>query len=1060
MPTATAAAVSAKKHYDHLPPSQLTPSCSRCRAKKLKCQYEDRSPHAACTNCLTKGLGHACHRDLRTPRGKKRLRQPSVATPVSSGRAAEIAALKKRLRALESEAEGSSTGNANRLGPSKSDPGPAPAPIEDESHIRTTESMGRSPTASLEDEDVASILETLAQRERHHIASSSATATVGGTEGEGRGASDTPSTEATRRTRLSQLLRRAKQDAYAADEVIVRELVSVFLFRANHDIGHIIYGPGFQRAVDVFLNSSGDELQSKSGIFAEDPACLAVFMLVLCIGFDFHPERPTPGRKVTPGFTAVESLRKRDIDPSQEWYAIAKDAFGIETVFRLSTMAGLQAACLFMARGQETRSWIRMVQRVAVGCAQDLGLHRLGRALRRPNMDDSDFIWLETGVRIWNYLVLRDWCALGGEDSSSVGYHIHPDHFTTRKPLNVEDHDLEHGIAISRPPDDWTHVSYFLMQLEMADIVRQAMDLWRVERRQRAFQSGRDADAIPTAFSTHSLSLRSTETIQRMVCEFVSSLPPYFALHSQVMTPGLVPVERWTLHQQLFHLMVSLCRRQLTTSIAPSSVGASRTIGKLYSLAPTLRGNSGVGSSRSSVLAPGVSSDDSAGGICCQLAEMVLLHHDRIRAICPIIDGFHVHFSQLFSACMVLVLDLICCQVYSGQEDANASNPISVRPPPHPNARNETRNKVIQIFDRLQASFDGSLLSSDEREWEEQRVWQQRGLQFLDFLLAYEQQLYHRARGDARAIADIEERATYDLTELARHVIDGIHGRLSRAAHKSTAGRRTSYSSRSGAERPSVREAAEQSPADTDVGRKQGGRRGIPQETVLPVLGAWAPDSLSILRANLPAASRLSFAMSGALSNAPRDPAFPAGWPVNLDDSSKKPVAPVASDVIEAAQAATLTLTSSEASYEQSTAAVLEWALALEASGLSIGNESMTARDMHWSSSPYQYRHGTAVAANVRGTPSSEAFHPSSLDFSSPALPVGHGPSRRHWTRDPQAVYSHPQSPDYPSYQPPRPPPLTETRRWTTDRPSTHTSQQGQNSHPGHAFRHLYSAPV
>lgn len=50
-------------------PRKLTPSCSRCRVKKLRCDTQQ-----PCSNCITKGLENECRKDQRIPRGRKRLR--------------------------------------------------------------------------------------------------------------------------------------------------------------------------------------------------------------------------------------------------------------------------------------------------------------------------------------------------------------------------------------------------------------------------------------------------------------------------------------------------------------------------------------------------------------------------------------------------------------------------------------------------------------------------------------------------------------------------------------------------------------------------------------------------------------------------------------------------------------------------------------------------------------------------------------------------------------------------------------------------------------------------
>jgi hypothetical protein len=566
------------------PRLKLTPSCSRCRTKKLKCRYSDGNT-VCCIICEEKGLGDECHRDVRMSRGKRiKLsagevidptpnKQKHSSTSEASDRQAKMQALRRKLKELESLERD----DTKPMTPESSEHYYPRSSSSMESQTWSTgDAAGRvaikKPTKS---ESVALSLEDYVvhgKEKRGQSGSSSSTLPRDVAQNKWQKA-------ATIDERLN-LLRAAKQCQFASDEVVVRELVSVFLYRVNHLVGHVIYSPGYQRAAEAFMSMSVEEcVMSKAFV---DPCCLSTMMLVLCLGYDFHPHHPPPGRAASPGFLAVQKIRQGAIDPTVHWYAIARQSLAVEGSYHLPSIPALQAACLFLARGKENDGWMKMMHHVAVSSARTFGLHNLGQAKADPRVQVEDFIRLECGIRIWNYLTMRDWSLANDQDHLSL---IHPDQMTTRKPLNIDDEDIERGLRESRSDTEWTNMSFVLAQIELAQLIRD------------------------------SSTLQHRGILKERADDYLRRLPHYFRLDSHINSPGLLPVQRWLLHQQVFDLQLRLWRNDLTSAE-----------GRLH---------------------------------CLDLAEKIIDHQAIIRAICPVIDNLQVNFFHLFGACMVVLLDLI-----------------------------------------------------------------------------------------------------------------------------------------------------------------------------------------------------------------------------------------------------------------------------------------------------------------------------------------------------------------------------------------------------------------
>lgn len=265
---------------------KLTPSCARCRSKKLKCRYADKGA-TSCNICLERGIGNECHRDVRMTRGRRiRLSETESSnatadvvtfTPEQQGdvqmtnRRAEIALLRRKLWELESLERESS----KPITPSPSDRNTHSTSSLDGQSGSSSSHPAVNRYTQRQDEDVAHILEDFAA----HGARVTHSVPLASTSTLPRDIAQNKWQKVASLDERLELLRAAKQCRFASDEVIVRELVSVYLYRVNHLVGHVIYSPGYRRAIEAFLSMSIEEIVM-SKIFI-DPCCLATMMLVV-----------------------------------------------------------------------------------------------------------------------------------------------------------------------------------------------------------------------------------------------------------------------------------------------------------------------------------------------------------------------------------------------------------------------------------------------------------------------------------------------------------------------------------------------------------------------------------------------------------------------------------------------------------------------------------------------------------------------------------------------------------------------------------------------------------
>ncbi|PWZ00570.1 hypothetical protein BCV70DRAFT_149227, partial [Testicularia cyperi] len=676
---------------------RFTPSCCRCRQKKLKCDT-----NLPCNQCIAKGVDDECRKDPRVPRGRKRPKPDTITGPSinsthnesssrsnrSNGSASaedEIAALKRRVKELEalvsrsaraprssrspppsgaatgsarisfSSSKQSETASSHDLGTSSrgsQTTGPSEAGRSG-SHGRLSPTSLSVDTDNEDDEDaVDETEETLKTLER--LAASDPRV---GEPGHGRSntkqinivrplqiAPDGPnayySGPSTLQERIDMLIT-AKR--LMPDKLVLDGLVYAFNIRCHSLVGRIIHMPTFQRDTDFFASASIEDIIT-SPLNMYD---LARLLMVLRLGMRFYPWKgglfvdPT-----TPEFIAINALKNRGDDISHKWRDLAKRALAADRVFSLGSFKAIQTALLMILDGRDSATYLRMLLRISIQTALDMGLHRLGNAMPTARNPDEDIVRLETGVRIWWYLVVKDWCSAQREGA----YTVHPSQMTTRRPLHTNDERLSRGLIDEVPHDEHCETSYTLAQIQLANIIRESIDL----RNEQSTLGGSYDVISPT----------NRKLLQVELESFLSEdLPPFYRLDSTAMKPGVLAVQRCLLHQQTFDVLLKLNRKSLAG----------------YSERAT----------------------------CTLLAEQIVSTQKLLRSVCPVIDGFWVNFLHLFGATLTLTISLLLDRDLDDETRARRRSKVSM---------------ALETMRETPGSDRGSLIIENLLR-EEERLW-------------------------------------------------------------------------------------------------------------------------------------------------------------------------------------------------------------------------------------------------------------------------------------------------------------------------------------------------
>ncbi|KAJ9478249.1 C6 transcription factor [Pseudozyma hubeiensis] len=597
---------------------RFTPSCSRCRQKKLKCDT-----NLPCNQCIAKGVHDDCRKDSRVPRGRKRPKPTPTSTSFDRPED-EVASLRKRVKQLEQMIASNTAPSAaseprspcasshrpsnkqalssRQLGTSsRGSQTSVPSEIG-YSNSRERHSLG-SPSLDSEDEEVAEMETSLTTLER--LAASDPRVSE---PGHGRAMHKHINSISS-----SRLPRRVSSSYFAAPAAfneriemimlakrllpakkLVDTLIHTFNLRCHNLVGRIIHMPSFQKSVDFFTHATVEELLTSP----HDMNDLCRYLMVLRLGLRFYPWKG--GMFIdhtTPDFIAINALKNRGDDISLQWLNLAKRGLALDRSFSLNSIQAIQTAILMILDGRDSPAYLRMLLRISIQTALDMGLHRLGNAMPSSKNPEDDIVTIESGVRIWWYLVVKDWCSAQREGA----YTIHPSQMTTRKPLHTTDARLSDGLTDEISLDHHCETSYTLCQIELANIIRESIDL----RNEQSILGG--------AYDV--ISPNNKKLLHVKLETFLNELPPFYRLHSTEMRPGVLAVQRCLLHQQTFDVLLKLNRKSLSS----------------YSERAT----------------------------CVMLAEQIVTTQKLLRSVCPVIDGFWVNFLHLFGATLTLTISLL-----------------------------------------------------------------------------------------------------------------------------------------------------------------------------------------------------------------------------------------------------------------------------------------------------------------------------------------------------------------------------------------------------------------
>lgn len=251
--------------------------------------------------------------------------------------------------------------------------------------------------------------------------------------------------------------------------------------------------------------------------------------------------------------------------------------------------------------------------------------------------------------------MIRDWAR-----GQAKGYYsIHPTQFDTRPPLHINDSDLSpislqvngHGRITERPRSEFTMLSYTTYAIGIAGLARESVDMHGVSR-----HAQRQKDKVEGADMQSRLN-QKYET-------FIAGLPSHFKLGSNLEfyssgPKAAIPVHRWMLHQQLWGLYLRLHRASLLSHEARAT--------------------------------------------CQLLAHNIINSQAQIQARCTICGSLSSNETPLFSAAVVLLMDLL---VSSQHKDANHSS-IQIN-------RLMSRDKIWEAIELLRAQSDAKSSSSSQ----------------------------------------------------------------------------------------------------------------------------------------------------------------------------------------------------------------------------------------------------------------------------------------------------------------------------------------------------------
>ncbi|EST08930.1 Zn(2)-C6 fungal-type DNA-binding domain protein [Kalmanozyma brasiliensis GHG001] len=639
-------------------PRSMNRSCIQCRERKIKCDRLD-----PCNQCIAKGSADECKHELRKKRAKNKRPFPKRKSRLSI---ASSATARESSRPVSSWAEGSMTttsqhsesgrtpstssgqivtpntsSSAHDFGYFASSAKDATARVASPSRLENqNNALEETDDESASDEDDSDRESTLQPDDRLHVLEASQLVPIYSAPhyrcpfalkdvyADWRAMSVDQ-----RRSLITDV-----RDALPSLPQTLHLLHDVYVKRLHSLHGNVVHIPTVQVVLTELLDDSAFEQRERYAF-----GYITTALMVIFSALRFAPlDRTYTWARSGTAHPHVEPLGQKEIRQRQrKIFALVKRIQRFESTYTFGSIPELQTAILMLESGKGSRPFLDSLADCAIRSAMRMRIHRLGsfERLHHPSARPTQVMTGEMAVRCWWALVRRDW----SQSSKHRTYRISSQQFNTRQPLNLFDDEL---MAIPCPRSHLrstrTYVSYSYAMIDFALLTRTLVDQVNAQLDLDDGPESATGWGLASVYGQR-LSAPQRHSLDQMVQSLIAAFPAHYSLEARYDDISMVDIERWLLHQRLFH--------HLLTLHLPLVSEATRPHGSLM-----------------------------------YMASHILDIQDKVTDICTRLDNSYLKTLQTLRACLVLLLDL-----FFGEAPASISGL----------SRLMTRRKITAALDKI-----------------------------------------------------------------------------------------------------------------------------------------------------------------------------------------------------------------------------------------------------------------------------------------------------------------------------------------------------------------------